>query len=95
MTAYVLAEIDVTDPQGFEDYRRQVPATLVRYGGRFVVRGGHTETLEGTWTPKRVVVLEFPDRAAAKAWWSSEEYAKAKAQRQKSALTQLIVVDGV
>ena len=79
MTAYVLAEIDVTDPQGFEDYRRQVPATLVRYGGRFVVRGGHTETLEGTWTPKRVVVLEFPDRA----------------QRQKSALTQLIVVDGV
>ena len=95
MPAYVIAQIEITDPTTFEDYRRQVPATLAPYGGRFVVRGGAHETLEGTWQPKRMVVLEFPDRASAKAWWSSQEYAPAKAQRQRSANTDLIVIDGV
>ncbi|HEY8427649.1 MAG TPA: DUF1330 domain-containing protein [Sandaracinaceae bacterium] len=95
MTAYVIAEVEVTDPQQFEEYRRQVPQTLAPYGGRFVVRGGATETLEGDWHPKRLVVIEFPDRERAKAWWSSEAYAAPKALRQRSARTRLLVVDGV
>lgn len=95
MAAYVIAQIEITDPQTFEDYRRQVPSTLSSYGGRFIVRGGASETLEGTWQPKRIVVLEFPDRAKAQAWWSSQEYAGPKTLRQRSARSELIVVDGV
>lgn len=95
MAAYLVVEVEVTDPARYDEYRAQVPATLAKYGGRFIVRGGQPETLEGRWAPKRVVVLEFPDRAAAKAWWSSPEYAPAKALRQRAARTELILVDGV
>ena len=95
MAAYVIAEVDVTDPEVFEQYRREVPATLVPFGGRFVVRGGATETLEGDWQPKRLVVLEFPDRKAAKAWWDSPAYAAPKALRQRCARTQLLIVEGI
>jgi uncharacterized protein (DUF1330 family) len=85
----------VTDPATFEQYRREVPATLAPFGGRFIVRGGASETLEGDWQPKRLVVLEFPDRAAATSWWRSQAYAEPKALRQRSARTQLLVVEGV
>ena len=95
MSAYVVVDLEVLDPGEFDQYRAQVPATIARYGGRYLVRGGQTETLEGDWAPKRVVILEFADRAAAKAWWSSQEYAAPKALRQRCARTQLIVVDGV
>ena len=95
MAAYVIAQIEITDPVAFEEYRREVPPTLVRYGGRFIVRGGESDTLEGDWQPKRLVVLEFPDRATAKAWWSSHDYAAPKALRQRSARSQLLIVDGV
>jgi uncharacterized protein (DUF1330 family) len=95
MAAYVIAEVEVTDPEAFEEYRREVPATLAPFGGRFIVRGGAVETLEGDWQPKRLVVLEFPDRTAAKTWWSSQAYAAPKALRLRSARTQLLVVDGV
>ena len=95
MSAYVVVDVEVTDPAGFEEYRQQVPASIARHGGRYVVRGGNAETLEGSWAPKRVVILEFPDRAAAKAWWSSQDYAAANTLRQRCARTELIVVDGV
>lgn len=95
MAAYVIAQIEVIDAAKFEEYRRQVPATIAAYGGRYVVRGGDSETLEGTWQPKRVVVLEFPDRSRAKAWWSSQEYAPIKAIRQQAARTELIAIDGM
>ena len=95
MSAYVVVDVEVTDPAAFDEYRQQVPATIARYGGRYIVRGGQTQALEGHWDPKRVVILEFPDRAAARAWWSSQEYAGAKALRQRCARTQLIIVDGV
>lgn len=95
MPAYVIVDLEITEPGGFEEYKQQVPATVARYGGRYLARGGTAETLEGTWRPKRVVVLEFPDRAAAKAWWSSADYAGAKALRQRCARTELIVIDGV
>jgi len=72
-----------------------VPPTLAAYGGRFVVRGGATETLEGDWSPQRLVIVEFPSVEQAKAWWASSEYAEAKALRQATARTQMLVVAGV
>lgn len=95
MAAYVIAQVEITDPQAFERYRAEVPATLAAFGGRFIVRGGASETLEGDWQPKRLVIIEFPDRATAKAWWASQAYAGPKALRQRSARTELIVIDGV
>jgi uncharacterized protein (DUF1330 family) len=95
MAAYVVVQVDVTDPLRYEDYKRMVPASLAKYGGRFLVRGGHTETLEGTWKPKRFVLVEFPDVAQARAWWASPEYAEAKALRQATSTTQMILVEGV
>ena len=95
MAAYVIAEVEVKDPELFEQYRREVPATLAAFGGRFIVRGGAVERLEGEWQPKRLVVLEFPDHAAAKAWWDSQDYAAPKALRQRCARTQLLIVDGI
>jgi uncharacterized protein (DUF1330 family) len=72
-----------------------VPPSLVPYGGRFLVRGGKVETLEGEWLPKRLVILEFPTARQAQAWWSSEEYAEAKALRQATAQTKMILAAGV
>jgi uncharacterized protein (DUF1330 family) len=94
MPGYVIAEVTVTDPQGFEKYREMVPATIARYGGRFVVRGGKLETLEGDWKPKRLVVIEFESAARAKQWWASEEYREPKALRERTARTNLIIVEG-
>ena len=95
MTAYVIVEVEVADPVGYEDYKKQVPPSLAAYNGRFVVRGGACETLEGSWQPQRVVVLEFPSVARAKQWWASTEYRDAKALRQRTAKTRMIVVEGV
>jgi uncharacterized protein (DUF1330 family) len=95
MPAYLIVEVEVTDPAGYDDYKNMVPPTLAAYGGRFVVRGGECATLEGTWQPKRVVVLEFPSVARAKEWWGSPEYSAAKALRQRTAKTRMIVVEGV
>jgi uncharacterized protein (DUF1330 family) len=66
MAAYVIVDVDVHDPDAYEEYRRQTPATIDAYGGRFLVRGGATSVLEGNWTPKRVIVIEFPSVARAK-----------------------------
>jgi uncharacterized protein (DUF1330 family) len=95
MAAYVVVQVDVKDPARYADYRNMVPPTLSKYGGRFIVRGGKTETLEGDWAPKRFVVVEFPSLEQAKAWWASPEYAEAKALRQATSETQMIVVEGV
>ena len=95
MPAYVVVEIEVLDAERYETYKRMVPPSLAAYGGRFVVRGGAAETLEGEWSPKRLVIVEFPSAERAKAWWGSPEYAEAKALRQATARTQMIVVEGV
>ena len=95
MSAYVVVEVEVNDLVRYEDYKAMVPPSLEAYGGRFLVRGGRVETLEGDWAPKRFVIVEFPSLEKAKAWWSSEEYAEAKALRQVTAKTQMIVVEGV
>lgn len=94
MPGYVIAEVTVTDPQGFEEYRRMVSPTIAQYGGRYVVRGGKTETLEGDWQPTRLVVLEFESAERARQWWASEEYRPAKALRQRTARTKLVIVEG-
>lgn len=95
MPAYVIAEIDVTDPKGYEEYRKLGPPTIAAYGGKFVVRGSKTEVLEGSWAPRRLVVLEFESVERAKEWWASKEYSAAKQVRQKTAVTNMIVVEGV
>jgi uncharacterized protein (DUF1330 family) len=87
-------QVDVTDAAGYAEYKDMVPPSLVAYGGKFTVRGGACETLEGAWTPKRMVVLEFPDMARAKQWWASDEYRAAKELRQRTARTEMIVVEG-
>lgn len=94
MPAYFIVDLEVTDPEGFAEYRQQVPATIAQYGGRYLVRGGATETLEGTWQPKRVVILEFPTVEQAKRWYDSEEYRAPKALRFRTAKANLILVEG-
>jgi uncharacterized protein (DUF1330 family) len=95
MSAYIVVDIDIHDPAGLEEYRKQVPATVAKYGGRFIVRGGTFETLEGSWQPKRLVLLEFPDVEAARRWYDSDEYRPLKAMRLKASKSNFIVVDGV
>ena len=95
MPAYVIAEVTVTDPNTMEEYRKQVPATVARYGGRFLVRGGAHETIEGEWKPNRLVILEFPTMEQARRWYDSEEYREPKALRIKSGRTNLVMVEGV
>jgi len=94
MAAYVIGEIDVTDQATYDDYRKQVGATLQKFGGRFIVRGGKVETLEGAWAPKRIVVLEFPGMPEAQKWYHSAEYAPLIKLRQKAARGRLILVEG-
>ena len=94
MPAYIIVELEVTDPGAFEEYRQQVPATIAQYGGRYVVRGGATETLEGGWNPKRLVVLEFASMDQAKRWYNSEAYRAPKALRFAAATSKAILVEG-
>lgn len=95
MAAYVIVDIEVTDPGGYEDYRKLAAPAVAAFGGRFLVRGGLTATLEGNWRPKRVVLLEFPDVQRAQAWWASEEYSAARAIRQRTASTNMVVAEGI
>lgn len=94
MAAYFIVDVEVTDPVGYEEYRQLVPATIAQYGGRFLVRGGAVEQLEGDWQPGRVVVLEFPSLEQAKRWYHSEEYRDPKALRFKTAKAKMILVEG-
>lgn len=95
MAVYVLADIEVLDPVKFEEYRQKVPATIAAHGGRYVARGGATEVLEGTWSPKRCVVLEFPDMDRFRTWWASPEYAPLRELRQAATRSNLVVTQGL
>ena len=95
MAAYVIVEVTITDKELYEVYKKLTPAAIEAFDGKFVVRGGESESLEGDWNPERVVVLEFPNVDRAKEWWSSEQYAVAKAIRQKAGITRMLVVEGV
>jgi uncharacterized protein (DUF1330 family) len=95
MPAYVVVEIAVHDAQTYERYKPLAPPAITAYGGRYLARGGATEALEGTWSPPRFVILEFPSAERARAWWSSPEYAAAKALRQASTETRMLLVEGL
>ncbi len=95
MKAYIILDVDITDPALYEEYKKLTPDSLKAFDGNFVVRGGSTETLEGVWNPGRFVILEFPSKEKAKAWWSSELYAPAKSIRQQAAKTNMILVEGL
>lgn len=94
MSAYVIVDVDVKDWERYKQYIEMVPPTIEMYGGRFLVRGGAAENLEGDWVPKRVVVLEFESMERARQWWSSEEYREPKALRQSASTAEMIVVEG-
>ena len=95
MVAYVIADVEITNPVEYEDYKRMVPATLEAFGGKFVARGGEVEILEGAWRPNRLVIIEFESVERARAWWASEEYRAAKELRQQHSVGSLVVVEGV
>jgi uncharacterized protein (DUF1330 family) len=94
MSAYVIAEIEVTDPAAYEDYRRQVPAVVEKYKGKFIVRGGRIESMEGGWAPKRMVVVEFPTMDQALRFYRSPEYKPLIGLRQNASKGKLIIVEG-
>ena len=94
MSAYVIGEVEIHDPQAYQEYAKRVPATIAQYGGRYLVRGGAVESKEGGWAPKRVVVLEFPTLEQARKWYASPEYAPLLAIRLQAARAKLVIVDG-
>jgi uncharacterized protein (DUF1330 family) len=94
MSAYVIAEIEVTDPAVYEEYRKQVLAVVTKYGGKFLVRGGDVKSKEGGWAPKRLVVLEFPSMAQAEKFYGSAEYAPLLQLRLKASRGRLVIVEG-
>ncbi len=95
MTAYVIVDIEVHDPVGYEEYKKLAPAAVELYGGKYIARGGKTETLEGDWAPSRLVILQFESSEQAKKWWDSDEYREARAMRQKTTNSQMVVIEGV
>ncbi|MBA3254938.1 MAG: DUF1330 domain-containing protein [Pseudomonadota bacterium] len=95
MPAYLFANVEVTDAAGYEQYRQQVSATIETYGGRFLVRGGAAKLLEGDWSPKRLVILEFPDMTQLEAWYHSAAYRPLLELRARTTNSTLVAVEGV
>jgi uncharacterized protein (DUF1330 family) len=95
MPAYFVVDIEVTDPAAFEEYRKSVPATIAKYGGRYLARGGTCEVLEGSWHPRRVVMLEFPSVEEGKRWYQSDDYKPLLAMRLKASTGSMVLVEGV
>ncbi len=95
MAAYIVADIEVTDPEVYRTYAQQTQATIDKYGGKFIVRGGQAETIEGGWQPRRVVMIEFPSVEQAKTWYNSPEYSAIAGIRHRSTVSRIILVQGV
>jgi uncharacterized protein (DUF1330 family) len=94
MSAYLIADVEVHDQTVYAEYRRHVLPLIQNHGGRFIVRGGAHEVLEGEWRPQRLVIIEFPDMAALKSWYRSLEYAKLIELRQGASRGSLVAVEG-
>jgi uncharacterized protein (DUF1330 family) len=94
MPAYIAVDISINDPVTYDRYKTMAPPSIAKYDGRYLVRGGSTTTLEGSWKPQRFVILEFADAETARQWWDSPEYAEAKALRQSCSDTDMLLVDG-
>lgn len=95
MAAYVIANVLVTDPSRYEEYKLQAQATIAAYGGRYLARGGAHKVLEGEWSPARLVILEFDSYDRAVEWYESQEYAAPKDLRQSISISSIVVVDGL
>lgn len=95
MTAYVIVDITVTDPVRYEEYKNQAAPTVALYGGKYIARGGRTETLEGDWSPSRLVILQFESIDQARKWLNSPEYSEIKRIRHETAVSQMVVIEGV
>ncbi len=95
MAVYVVVNVRVTDPDRYAKYRDQAPATIARYGGKYLARGGTLEVLEGEWGPQRLVVLEFESMERFNEWYNSPEYAPLKQLRSEAADTEFVVVEGL
>jgi len=95
MPAYIISDVTVRDAQAFQTYRTRAAASIAHYGGHYLVRGGPIEKLEGDWSPRAVVIVEFPDLEQARAWYRSPEYAHALEVRDQALGRNLILVDGV
>lgn len=95
MTAYVIVDIDVHDPVGYDEYKKLAPAAVELYGGKYIARGGKTETLEGDWSPSRLVILQFESSKQAKQWLNSPEYSEARKMRHQTANSNMVVIEGV
>jgi uncharacterized protein (DUF1330 family) len=94
MSAYVIVNVNTRDAVEYERYKKMAAEAVANFGGRYLVRGGPMQVLEGSWAPTRIVVLEFDSYERAIEWWHSEEYAPAKALRQRLSETDLLIVDG-
>jgi uncharacterized protein (DUF1330 family) len=94
MKGYIIVDIKITDPTLYEDYKKLTAATLTPFDGKFIVRGGQRQTLEGDWTTDRLVIVEFPSVEKAQQWWASDGYAPAKAIRQRASTTRMVLVEG-
>ena len=95
MTAYVIVDINVTDPIRYEEYKKLAAPTVEFYGGKYIARGGKTETLEGDWSPTRLVILQFENIEQAKSWHNSVEYSQAKSLRYETAISNMVVIEGI
>lgn len=94
MSAYVIVNVNTKHPEEYERYKEMAQKTVAHYGGRYLARGGQMKLLEGSWTPTRIVILEFPSYEQAHAWWHSAEYAPAKELRQRLSTTDLLIIEG-
>jgi len=92
--AYMIVEVETTDEALMAEYRKHTPGLVAKFGGKFIVRGGKTRTLEGGWTPPRMVVLEFPDMASAERFYDSPEYKPVLDMRLRAGKSRAILVDG-
>jgi uncharacterized protein (DUF1330 family) len=95
MSAYVVVDVQVHDPEGYAEYRQLSGASVAQYGGQFIVRGGAVEVAEGDWQPGRFVVIQFPSMEQAKTWYNSPEYTAAREIRQRYSTGKLLFVEGV
>jgi uncharacterized protein (DUF1330 family) len=95
VTAYVIVDIEVTDPEQYEEYKRMAPPLVALYGGKYLARGGRVEVFEGDWSPKRLVILEFESLEQARQWMDSPEYATARRLRQQTTHSNMVVVEGL
>jgi uncharacterized protein (DUF1330 family) len=95
VTAYLIADVDIRDPAAYDDYKANVPALIRRHGGDYLVRGGAHQVIEGDWRPVRLVLLRFPDAAAARAFLDDPDYRPLAALRHRVAATDMVLVDGL